>query len=338
MSGPFPQAADWAAAAGADLALQAGVADPVADTDEGASLGAAAPIFRVKDKGRGLLALRVHVPAGAGPGLAVLEGPDARKARADGLAAVLDSDRERLVTAKGPLRDLLEGKVAELSARRAELLGPPPVPPGDRASLTYRFVALSDELAEAPEAAAIFSAYTQAIGRKNLAAQSSKVCAPLAPGTLHYVGVESCRECHSEAADVYDHTKHAHAYQALVDKGRQYDLDCIGCHVVGFGKPGGVCRLDQVGPLANVQCESCHGMGSAHAASPDGRRGSETAPGLRHLLRLSRPRQRHGVQPRALRLVLSAQHPRPRSRPAARSTSRTVTPDAADLRDSARSR
>ena len=48
---------------------------------------------------------------------------------------------------------------------------------------------------------------------------------------------------------------------------RQFDLDCIGCHLLGYGQPGGVCRLDQVGAMAGVQCESCHGMGSEHAES-----------------------------------------------------------------------
>ena len=151
--------------------------------------------------------------------------------------------------------------------RRQALEGPPPPPPADRASLSYRFVALSEDLPESPAATALFRDYTAATGKANLAAQAQKTCPAPPPGALHYAGVASCKDCHPQAFEVYAGTGHVHAYQKLVDKGRQYDLDCIGCHVVGYGKPGGVCRLDRVSGLDNVQCESCHGMGSAHAES-----------------------------------------------------------------------
>jgi hypothetical protein len=131
----------------------------------------------------------------------------------------------------------------------------------------YELVDLDEQRPEAPEAQQIFASYTAAIGKKNLAAQAGKVCPAPKAGELSYVGVESCSECHSEAVAVYERTKHRHATQTLIDKGRQYDLDCVGCHVLGYGKPGGVCRLDQVGSRANVQCESCHGPGSGHVQS-----------------------------------------------------------------------
>ena len=60
---------------------------------------------------------------------------------------------------------------------------------------------------------------------------------------------------------------------------KQFSLDCIRCHVTGWQQPGGVCRIDKtefggagvsghgVG-RRDVQCESCHGPGSEHAADP----------------------------------------------------------------------
>lgn len=271
-------AAQWAASAGADAALQVGVVDPVIDNDEKAQLPApgtnGVALFRVKDKGRGLLVLHLHVPQRARPGLAQapalpvwIEGPDARQARAADLDSVLQSRRKQLEGASGPLRDLLTAKIAELETRRAAVLAPPPPPPPDQVTISYRFVDLAETQPEDPAAAAIFARYTKAIGAKNLAAQAQKECPAPAPGQAHYMGVESCKTCHAEAYDVYAGTKHPHAYATLVQKERQYDLDCIACHVVGYGKPGGVCRLDRVPADGSVQCESCHGMGSAHVQS-----------------------------------------------------------------------
>jgi hypothetical protein len=34
--------------------------------------------------------------------------------------------------------------------------------------------------------------------------------------------------------------------------------------VVGWQKPGGVCRIDQTAERESVGCESCHGPGSKH--------------------------------------------------------------------------
>ena len=45
----------------------------------------------------------------------------------------------------------------------------------------------------------------------------------------------------------------------------------IGCHVVGFEQPGGFCRLADAPTWANVGCESCHGPGAGHIASPGDR-------------------------------------------------------------------
>jgi hypothetical protein len=264
---PMGQASEWAEQSGADVALQSGVADPVLDTDEAARLSGPTAVFRVKDKGRGILVLHVHVPKDPAPGVVVLEGAAARAAQAEDVGKSIASYNARLAAADPKLRDLLQQKIAELETRRQALLGPPPAPPADRVSVGYRFIDLVEDLEQAAPAIEIFKAYTKSIGSANLAAQEGKACPAVAPGQLHYVSAESCKECHADAYKVYQGTAHPHAYEKLVANQRQYDLDCISCHVVGFGKPGGVCRLDQVGDRAGVQCESCHGMGSAHSES-----------------------------------------------------------------------
>ena len=60
---------------------------------------------------------------------------------------------------------------------------------------------------------------------------------------------------------------HAHAWETLVANKKAQDPNCIGCHSIGYDKPGGYCKVDEVDFRKNVQCESCHGPGSKHAAA-----------------------------------------------------------------------
>ena len=49
---------------------------------------------------------------------------------------------------------------------------------------------------------------------------------------------------------------------------RQYDPECVRCHVVGFEHPTGYENETKTAHLKHVGCESCHGPGSGHAANP----------------------------------------------------------------------
>src|SRR5262249_42071831 len=61
---------------------------------------------------------------------------------------------------------------------------------------------------------------------------------------------------------------HARAYEALEKAKRpalrQYDGECVVCHVVGFGTTGGYADEQTTAHLKHVGCESCHGPGSVH--------------------------------------------------------------------------
>lgn len=106
-------------------------------------------------------------------------------------------------------------------------------------------------------------AFDKAAGEANLAA--AKDDKPRAPdqGRAGYVGSEECSFCHAEAFDFWSKTRHANAWKSLTDAGKEFNRDCIYCHVTGFGKPGGS-TLGFNEPLRNVQCETCHGPGSIH--------------------------------------------------------------------------
>ncbi len=96
---------------------------------------------------------------------------------------------------------------------------------------------------------------------------------PLPPGneglTGDYVGSERCSDCHSTIHNNWLNTLHAGALNTLEEIGQDTNESCIGCHVVGFGEPGGFTSRALTDDLAGVGCEACHGPGRAHASNAE---------------------------------------------------------------------
>ncbi len=95
---------------------------------------------------------------------------------------------------------------------------------------------------------------------------------------LAYVGSERCMGCHAAEYAVWktaDAAGHAHSVafdhlQNLAKRPgqREFDAECVRCHVVGFGYDTGFKDTVKTPGLTHVGCESCHGPGSGHAAAP----------------------------------------------------------------------
>jgi hypothetical protein len=169
------------------------------------------------------------------------------------------------------IKALKREKLAQLVQRRETAASAVSAPSPDRNGFAVRFIPLESTLPSEPEVKAIVSNYQREVGLLNLAWAKAHGgdCAPPTKGEAGFVGNESCRDCHAEAFPVWEKSSHARAYRTLTDLGRQYDLTCIGCHVTGNGRPGGVCRIDKVQGRENVGCESCHGPGSLHLGAPE---------------------------------------------------------------------
>lgn len=92
-----------------------------------------------------------------------------------------------------------------------------------------------------------------------------------APADAHYVGALTCKECHPGTYDQWSNTPHARAYRGLTKKARnrEWDAECVSCHVTGFEYETGYTTPDATPHLKGNQCENCHGPGSKHAADPD---------------------------------------------------------------------
>ena len=74
--------------------------------------------------------------------------------------------------------------------------------------------------------------------------------------------------CHEAEHETWTFTSHASAFDTLVKHGVDTDPECVSCHVVGFGQPGGFTAPAETPGLEDVGCESCHGRGGPHL-SPD---------------------------------------------------------------------
>jgi len=90
-----------------------------------------------------------------------------------------------------------------------------------------------------------------------------------------YVGSEACQKCHPFAFQVWQNSKHAQAFPTLVNAKRpslrQFDGECVQCHVVGFEYTTGYRNEKDTPNLKNVGCESCHGPGSEHVGNQNRR-------------------------------------------------------------------
>jgi hypothetical protein len=157
-------------------------------------------------------------------------------------------------------RQELDGLVAERARTVAATIRPPQPP-----YFTYTLLPIRKNLPRDANVAAALRELAHKNGLANLA-DAQKVAPPVAAkGQPRYVGETACVRCHKAAAAFWAKTRHASAWKTLVDVDKQYDYDCIGCHVTGFDAPGGsnLGSAEKQG-LVNVQCEVCHGAGSRH--------------------------------------------------------------------------
>ena len=131
---------------------------------------------------------------------------------------------------------------------------------------------LGPEVGEKPEVAALVKDFEDKYNEKLRKVQAEQAvqqqASNLKDSPDRYIGTEVCARCHVVEAAQWKTTKHAHAWQTLVDAKKDANTDCIPCHVVGFQKPGGYVAGTPAATakMVDVGCESCHGMGSQHEA------------------------------------------------------------------------
>ncbi len=244
---------------------------------------AAGSSWLVEPANRGQIVSRLDITVrNSGPGFADALG----KARADRELEEFPAEEKRMseVIAKwkaDPSADpkfiqTKEAELAALRARAAKLRKSPTEVPAKGSYFVFEQVRINKGLACDPKVVTAKRAYDKAAGSANVFAMAGVKPAEPAVGAAGYVGIEECAMCHGKAVEQWKTTKHAGAWETLEVVDKQFNFDCINCHVTGFDKPGGS-NLGFNEPLRDVQCEVCHGPGSKHVEA-DGKGFIELTP------------------------------------------------------------
>jgi len=165
--------------------------------------------------------------------------------------ADLDARRKDLAAARAE-RSALDGKSA------------PPAQSYYRAKL----VEVRENLGTDANVKLRLDEYYKRVNEHNRVEFKDKRPPPVADGASSYAGVKACISCHAEEHAFWSKSRHAGAYETLAVQHKQFNLDCVGCHVTGYDEPGGS-TVTFVDELKDVQCETCHGPGSRHIAKPE---------------------------------------------------------------------
>ncbi len=129
---------------------------------------------------------------------------------------------------------------------------------GKVAGFTHRWQELGPDIKEDPFIKKIIDEYEISV------ADLLDSMIPVSDGKS-YSGVEGCGLCHQLFVESWQKTGHAKAFESLQNVGKSSDPECLVCHTVGFLKEGGFHSIKTTPGLANVQCESCHGLHPEHA-------------------------------------------------------------------------
>lgn len=189
------------------------------------------------------------------------------------MRARLDGDQTRRRELVGRIeRWEREGvAAAELGKAKAELMaiearlarGAPKAIPESDSYFLYDYVPIRETLGSHRPTLERIERYYERVNEHNREAFRDKRPSPPEAGQSRYLGVQACSTCHAEEHAFWLTTSHAKAYATLSVAHKEFNLDCVGCHVTGYEKPGGS-TVTFVEGLENVQCEVCHGPGSAH--------------------------------------------------------------------------
>jgi hypothetical protein len=162
--------------------------------------------------------------------------------------------------------DARRADLAKLEADRVQLDDTPT--PSSGSFFRYTVKEIRTSLGRDEALTAKLAGYYETINEHNRVTFADRLPPPAARGRPSYVGGRVCAGCHASAKVFWETTRHARAYATLSSEHKEFNLDCVSCHVTGYDQPGGS-SVTHVDRLQNVQCEACHGPGSAHVASPE---------------------------------------------------------------------
>jgi len=164
--------------------------------------------------------------------------------------------------------DTQRARLAELKTERQALDAPSVQAVGN--SLFASWIPLPKNAPRDRDVEKLMREHDKVVNAANKVAFADLAPAPLGHGDIAYVGSAACGACHQTAYAWWRNHAHGVAYLTLQQRSKEYNLDCVGCHVTGYDQPGGSTVTHNLnGGLLNVGCESCHGPGAAHGKDPE---------------------------------------------------------------------
>ena len=130
--------------------------------------------------------------------------------------------------------------------------------------VSYEPKTLDSTFPDSPRILTLIEDYQQMIRVEKLLEAAPRIKHEIA----QFKGDDACKRCHSLSSSIYHKSKHAHAFDPLVEKGHEYDPECVGCHTIGFGYRSGFVSNETTPELKHVGCENCHGPGGKHIEAP----------------------------------------------------------------------
>jgi hypothetical protein len=124
---------------------------------------------------------------------------------------------------------------------------------------TNTLVPFGDAVANDPKVKQMISDYNDKVAELYGGSTESKPAAATVALRL-----SACEPCHGDQVKSWKTSDHAHAYDTLVKKTKNFDPKCLMCHTTRFEQPEGFAMKAQQMELVNVQCESCHGFAKEH--------------------------------------------------------------------------
>ena len=201
-----------------------------------------------------------------GSGLARAEKRETLRRRLEDLDRLI-SEAERPGSSVRPEDLEARRKDREAVKRDIEQNGVPE-PPAAGSFFRYELEPVRESLGADAAVGERMKGYYKRVNDHNRTAFADRKPAPVPAGKSAYLGADKCVSCHGEEHKFWQSTNHSRAYGPLESQEKQFNLDCVGCHVTGYDKPGGS-TVTHVSGLTNIQCEVCHGPASRHAEAPN---------------------------------------------------------------------
>lgn len=251
------------------------------ETDQVDAVEGGGHTLEVFDQGRYVGVLKLYDPDGGAADEDYANARTGSKAEIEAVEAQIEHVNKSInkmpPAAPGqepPMLVTLRERLRALEARKKEIENSAIELPEGKRAFIWRAVRLDEAYPEDEAFTRVLGALNADIDKLNRNTDFELI--PAKEGEPFYVGNAQCKTCHADAYAFWKTTNHAHALETLQKVNKDFNQDCIGCHVVGYNKPGGSVLgklsykatldggLEIEKDLADVGCENCHGPGSKH--------------------------------------------------------------------------